>query len=844
MSGNDYVDLQQQLELEAEAYEQHLLNADMNALLAAEDVLQEDFLAHEKELRDAERLQEEILAADRAQEARIREMEATKRKLPFDSDAVVGDMTDAIDGKTAASSTGHTEGEGEGGGESGGSKDAATGVSSLLLSQEEAATAKRSMGPLYGKRPRPSPHNEFSSPPSSSSSSSSASTSSSSSSSSSSTMSRMSGAPITPVSSSQRASGNAPGSAIAAFSSSSSSPSSSSSSSLTSLFARPPQEGTFYLPQLSSSTAHVTSRPPATGDFMSVTSSTGKRCFAALETETAASARRAQTSAKQKVKAQGKFSNFLGKSLRELLKEIEADNNRRELADMARASAESLLQQQQQQQQLDGKTRQKERLDAMYSNLSPEDNEMWVTKYAPHSYTDLLSSESCNREVLKWMKSWDVRVFGPKSARESQETSGKSHNFVNPKFQHGFSAEDGSSNDHHHHHHHHHHQQSSSSSSNKNRHLMRSDEYDDIQALAQIGTGKHPSSSSSSSSSLAMPYSKYAVDNRISKGTKGMAAFTEAEKQLMYGPEDKVILLSGPPGAGKTTLAHIIARHCGYRVLEVNASDDRNAETLSAKIRSATQTRSLIGSSKPNCLVIDEIDGAMGGEDEGSSRGAINVLVDIIKRAKAKSKALASGSNNNDDDVDDAEGDDDHDDDGSPENRSGSSSGKSGRRGAKNKANDTSNDELRRPIICICNDQFAPALRPLLPHVKIIQVEPVTKPRLVERLKTICKREMLSVDSRLLSALVDLAECDIRSCLHTLQLGRAKMAGQHIHLTVAHLKQMSIGQKDMAKSSFALWESVLSTRVQKGALDVTDKGMSVCLSVCHDVTFECHVWMS
>lgn len=35
---------------------------------------------------------------------------------------------------------------------------------------------------------------------------------------------------------------------------------------------------------------------------------------------------------------------------------------------------------------------------------------------------------------------------------------------------------------------------------------------------------------------------------------------------------------------GKTTLAHVVANHCGYRPLEVNASDDRSAPVLREKI--------------------------------------------------------------------------------------------------------------------------------------------------------------------------------------------------------------------------------------------------------------------
>ena len=65
-------------------------------------------------------------------------------------------------------------------------------------------------------------------------------------------------------------------------------------------------------------------------------------------------------------------------------------------------------------------------------------------------------------------------------------------------------------------------------------------------------------------------------------------------------------------GLGKTTLAHVVARHCGYRALEINASDDRTAATLVARINDAVQMQSVLGSGRPNCVIIDEIDGAAG----------------------------------------------------------------------------------------------------------------------------------------------------------------------------------------------------------------------------------------
>jgi hypothetical protein len=84
---------------------------------------------------------------------------------------------------------------------------------------------------------------------------------------------------------------------------------------------------------------------------------------------------------------------------------------------------------------------------------------------------------------------------------------------------------------------------------------------------------------------------------------------------LTTKPYDKVILLHGSPGIGKTTIALASARSLGLEPLEINASQSmRSFADVDALIQSCRHTRSISslirGDQTPMCLILDEIDGS------------------------------------------------------------------------------------------------------------------------------------------------------------------------------------------------------------------------------------------
>ena len=87
--------------------------------------------------------------------------------------------------------------------------------------------------------------------------------------------------------------------------------------------------------------------------------------------------------------------------------------------------------------------------------------------------------------------------------------------------------------------------------------------------------------------------------------------------------KDRAVLITGPPGIGKTTAAHLVAKLCKLDIIELNASTERSAKAIKDVFKEASDA-SHIG--KKRVVIMDEVDGMSSGD-----RGGIGALAGMIK---------------------------------------------------------------------------------------------------------------------------------------------------------------------------------------------------------------------
>lgn len=179
----------------------------------------------------------------------------------------------------------------------------------------------------------------------------------------------------------------------------------------------------------------------------------------------------------------------------------------------------------------------------------------------------------------------------------------------------------------------------------------------------------------------------------------------------------RAVMLHGPPGIGKTTAAHLVAKLEGYDIVERNASDTRSKKLIEEGLRGVLSTNSLHGyfagdgqdvdaSKKKLVLIMDEVDGMSAGD-----RGGVGALAAVCKKSEI-------------------------------------------------------------PMILICNDRRLPKMKPFDFVTYDLPFRRPTVDQIRSRIMTIAFREGLKMPPQVVNALIEGSHSDIRQVVNMISTAK------------------------------------------------------------------------